>query len=327
MSEKKNLIFVGHLLTKLKSLLFRKDVLSFLVFLALSFAFWFINMLDKERETTLVIPVRYSGLSQQYNVASANTNFLKVQIKDKGINLLDYTNINSNPVTIDVSQNLLQRGKVVWNKDELRFRLMKYLLPTSVIIDIKPDSLAMVYEQLASKKLPVETDGEIEPAQQYMLSRKTIVPSYVTVFATKTVLEKLTTVKTEKFSLKNIDKTQEHIIKLHKTPGVRYSNEDVKLSITAEMFTEKEMFFPVKVINCPPELIIRTFPVQLKAVFNVALSHFKSVSVNDIVLYIDYNRIIQNKVEKQPVLYTIQTSMITNVRLESDEVEFIIEKK
>ena len=93
------------------------------------------------------------------------------------------------------------------------------------------------------------------------------------------------------------------------------------------MFTEKEMLFPVKVINCPPELVVRTFPAQVKVKFNVGLTHYKTVSVNDVKLLINYNDIIKNSTGKQRVQIESKAGYLSNVRIENDEVEFIIERK
>ena len=71
MAEKKGINLLSNFLQKLKSFFFTKDILSFLLFLALSSAFWFVHALGKERETTIVVPVRYVGI--QINVAVTNS--------------------------------------------------------------------------------------------------------------------------------------------------------------------------------------------------------------------------------------------------------------
>ncbi len=320
--------FIKHYFAKLKSFFLSKDVLSFLVFLLLAFAFWFINMLDKERSMELTIPLRYSGMPQQFDITKSNVKLINVVVKDKGLNLFAYSDEKLKSLTVDLSRNFSQRGKIVLNNDEMRTRLMKYLLPTTSIIEIKPDSLVLIYERLAMKELPVTLDAKIETAQQYILSDDVLVePATVTVYGPRRLLNKLTEIKTEYVELKNLDENKQLIVKLKRPDEMRLSVEDVKLSIFAEMFTEKEMFFPVKVINCPSELIVRTFPAHVNVKFNVGLSHFKLVSEHDIELLINYNDIVKNNAGKQKIQITNKAGYLSNIRIENDEIEYIIERK
>ena len=71
MAEKKGINFLSYNLKKLKAFFFTKDILSFLFFLALSSTFWFVHALGKERETNIIVPVRYVGIP--INVAITNS--------------------------------------------------------------------------------------------------------------------------------------------------------------------------------------------------------------------------------------------------------------
>lgn len=320
--------FIKLYLAKLKAFLVSKDVLSFLVFLLLAFAFWFINMLDKERSTELTIPLRYSGMPQQFDITKSNVKSIKIIVKDKGLNLFAYSDKKLQSLTIDLNRNFNQRGKIIFNNDEIRTRLIKYLLPSTSVIEIKPDSLVLIYEHLATKELPVVLHAKIETAQQYMLSDDVLIePATVKVYGHKRLLNKLHEIKTEYIELLELDKDKQLVAKLIKPEGIRLSDEDVKLSVFAEMFTEKEMLFPVHVINCPPELIVRTFPAQVKVKFNVGLTHYKMVTVNDVKLIINYNDIIKNTSGKHKIKLESKVGYLSNVRIENDEVEYIIERK
>jgi len=320
--------FIGHYILKLKAFFISKNALSFLLFLALSFSFWFINMLDKERHTLIKIPLRYTGLPQNYDISKSNVDFITVEVKDKGINLFDYSKNQLSALTIDLKGNLKNRGTIVLTNDELRSKMLKHLLPTSSIIELKPDSLVLVYEQLAKKKLPVKFNGVIETAQQYILSEDILIePDTIITYGPKRLLDQLKFVKTNWTEFKELNQTIETSILLQRIEGVRYSTDDVKFSVFSEMFTEKELVFPVKVINCPDNLIVRTFPSQVKLKFNVALSHFKSISLNEITVEVDYQHLLKNDEGKQKLKILSKASYISNIRSDFEEVEYVIERK
>lgn len=328
MSEFRMKAFIGHYISKLKTLLWSRNVLSFLIFLSLSFLFWFINMLDKERQVTLNIPIRYNEMPNELDITQATSSVIRVVVKDKGVNLLTYTDNNLKPVSIDLRRSFNTRGKFVIANDILRNKVAGLLLPTTSILEIKPDSLVLVYEKLTSKMLPVVIDGRIETAQQYILSSKVQTePDSVKVFGPAKVLKDLTELKTEKITLTEINKDLSVAVKLAKLHGLRYSTDDVKLNLHAEMFTEKELMFPVTVINCPAEINIRPFPSQIRLKFNVGLSHFKTVSVNDIRILLDYKIVEANNTGKQRIQIVNNVSYISNIRPEIEEIEYVIERR
>ncbi|MFW9598848.1 MAG: CdaR family protein [Paludibacter sp.] len=328
MSENRMKAFVGHYLTKLKTFFFSKNVLSFLVFLVLSFLFWFINTLDKERQVTLTIPVRYNQLPHEMDITNANSSVVQVTVKDKGLNLLNYSEATLSPITIDLNRNFYSRGKIVVTNSELKAKLSVALLSSTSILSVKPDSLLLVYERLSAKKLPVQLEGKIDLAQQYVLSDKiTIVPDSILVYGSARDLARLNTVNTEPLQLKELDEDVEKTLHLQRIPRIRFSVNDVKVNIHTEMFTEKELVFPVRVLNCPPDLTIRTFPSQIKLKFNVGLSHFKTVSVDDVTIEIDYQKILKNNTGKQKINIKNNVSYISNIRPEITDIEYIIERK
>ena len=79
MAESRLIRLIGYLFTKLKSFLLSRNVLSFVSFLALSAGFWFVNALDKERDTEISIPVRYEGIPQQIAITNSAPQEIKLK--------------------------------------------------------------------------------------------------------------------------------------------------------------------------------------------------------------------------------------------------------
>ena len=313
--------------SKLRAFFKTKDVLSFLLFLMLSACFWFVNSLDKERETQIYIPVEFSGIPQNIAVTNTLPTQITVLIKDQGINLLGYSRRNGNPIIFEAGNVFYEKGKIIFGTDQIRGRLSRYFSPTTQIMGIKPDSLVLQYEKLSSKVLPVELDAEFEFAQQYTLSEKVnLSPAQVTVFGPQRLLEKLDKVHTEKLVLKNISDTVVKTCNLKRINGVRFANYETKVTVYAEMFTEKKMVLPVVIINCPKDQVIRTFPAFVDAVFNVSLTHFNAIKPDDLKVTIDYSELNDNTTKYRLKIQNF-TTYITNIRIEPEEVEYIREVK
>lgn len=327
MADNSMIRLLKHYILKLKSFLFSKDVLSFLLFLVLASAFWFVNALDKERETEISIPIRFVGLPQNITVANTPPSEITVMVKDQGLQLFSYSRGNITPLTLDLSRTFYEKGEIIITPDQIRGKLSRFLLPSTEILEIKPDSLLIQYEKLSVKTLPIEFLSKIELAHQYVLSDDIhLSPASITVFGPKGILDKLKTIKTEPVELRNLSDSTVLNCKLQPIKSVKFAANETKVSIFVEMFTEKKMQLPVTIINCPANLVIRTFPAFANVTFNIGMSHFKSVKSSDIAVIFDYNEMVKGNA-KQKLKINNSTTYISNVRVEPSEIEYIMELK
>jgi len=328
MADKKGMNFFSYNLQKLKAFFFTKDILSFLFFLALSSTFWFVHALGKERETNIIVPVRYVGIPINVAITNSPPSEISMNIKDQGIRLFDYSKKHITPLTIDLSRVFYQKGEILITPDLLNGRIRRYLKPTTSILNINPDSLLIQYEKLGVKTLPIKLYSKIEFANQYMLSRPVqLEPNQVTVFGPKRMLDTLKFVQTEFFELKNLNDTTYYRSKLKPIKLVRFSVKHTKVGIFVEPFTERKVQIPVTSINCPQNISIRTFPAFVNATYTVGLSQFYTLAPTDIQVFLDYNDVKVSKQSKQILKIKNNTSHISNIRISPSVVEFILEEK
>ena len=326
MAENSMLKLLERFYIKLKTFLFSKNALSFLLFLVLSSGFWFMNALDKERETSISIPLRFVGLTQNVMITNKLPEKINVIVKDQGINLLSYSRNNMQEIVFDVAGTFYEKGKIRISSDQIRGKLSRFLLASTSIIEIKPDSLMLQYEKLSSKSLPIELDADIQLKQQYLLSEKIqLRPEKMTVFGPKPILDTLRSIKTEKLVLKEIDDTLSITVELLPIHLVRFASNETRLNIFVEMFTEKKLELPVTVINCPGNITVRTFPAKVNVSFNVGLSQFNAVNNSNLQVIFDFNEIVKGNQVKQRLKISTQNSHISNLRISPSEVEYLIE--
>ena len=327
MADKKGINFLVRNLQKLKSFFFTKDILSFLLFLALSSTFWFVHALGKERETNIVVPIRYVGIPINVSITNSPPSEISLNIKDQGLRLFDYSKRHITPLTIDLSRVFYQKGEILITPDLLSGRIRRYLKPTTSILDIQPDSILIQYEKLGVKSVPIKFISKIELANQYMLSNNIqLDPDIVTVFGPKRVLDTIKFVRTDLLELKNLNDTSYFRCKLKPIKSVRFSVKHTKVSVFIEPFTERKVQIPVTAVNCPEHMSIRTFPTFVNATYTVGLSQFYTLAPKDIEVYLDFNDLKLSKQSKQILKVKNNTNHISNIRISPLEVEFILEQ-
>lgn len=331
MAEKDGIIKLLTLyIKKLKSFFLSKDILSFLLFLALSATFWFVNALGKDRETIISIPIRYIGVPQNVIITNSPPTEILLNVKDQGLRLFSYSHKPLTPLAIDLSRVFYQKGEILITSDQLNDRIKRYMKfqPTTSILEVQPDSIIVEYEKLSMTTVPIEFVSKLELAHQYILSDKIqLEPSSVTIFGPKKVLDTLKFVRTELKEINNLGDTSVFSSKLQPIKSVRFSTNEIKVSIFVELFTEKKVQIPISNVNCPKHLSIRTFPAVVNATYSVGLSNFNAFKINDIQVFIDYNDIKATKESRQKLRIINNTTHISNLRISPQEVEFILEEK
>jgi len=330
MAENSGIKFLRYYTQKLKSFFFSKDILSFLLFVALAAAFWFVNALGKDRETTISIPIRYVGIPQNVAITNKIPSEIILNVKDQGLRLFSYSEHRLTPITFDLSRVFKQKGEILFTPEQINANINKYphLMPSTTVLEIHPDSIFVKYERLSIKTLPIKLVSKIDLAPQYMLSNNVqLNPSRVTVFGPKNILDSMKSIKTEYVELKDLNESKNLTIKLKPIKSVRYAFSETKVNLFVEQFTEKNIKIPVKYINCPANLAIRTFPAVVNITYNVGLSHFNSIITNDIEVYLDFNDLKSGDKNRQKLKITNKSAYISNVRISPEEVDFLLEEK
>ena len=299
-----------------------------MVFLALSTAFWFVHTLDRTRENRITLKLNYTGIPEDVQIQNQLTKQISVTIQDEGTKLLQYSRNKSIPLNIDLTRVYFSKGKIVISPDQLKSKIQNYFLPTTAVLIIHPDSLVIVYQKLDTKDLPIKIGGNINLQKQYILSDSTrIEPAKVKVFGPKNILDTMKAVYTQDLGLKDLSDTVQVQAKLKTQKGINYSFNEVNVSVFVEMFTENEITIPITVINNPENLQVRLFPTSVNVTYNVGLSNYKKVNPNDIKVVFDYNDVLNSQKRKNKLRIVNNSPYLFNLRVDPDEVEFLLEKK
>lgn len=319
---------IRYFVLKLKSFFLSKDVLSFLVFLLLSAAFWFVNALNKERELSLNIPIVYTGIPDNISLYDEIPASVNVKVKDLGKTLWNYIANSPTEIIIRVNQNFKESGLLNISNSELISAISQKLYPSSVILSVKPEKIVAKYAAMHTRLVPVKLNTEIVTANQHQLcNAPEYFPAVVEVFGPKSILDTLSFVPTELLKVEGLNNSRSYNIKLKDINSLRYSVNVISVMLCAEMFTEKSADLLVHIINMPENISVKTFPANVKATFNIRVSHFKSFDKDDIQIVFDYNDVKNEDRSRNRLKIINHKEFISNVRIQPEEVEFIFEKK
>ena len=160
MNRLRDIVLSG--LVNAKSFLFSRNALTFLCFVVVSAVLWYGHAISSEREATLHVPVRYSGIPQDVVFEPALPDHLDVTIRDAGRRLIAQS--EEVPVVIFDLSDQIKGGS---GKVHIATEQIMQKLPTSMqgsgtarMISISPDHIDGTYSERYNERkytLHIET--------------------------------------------------------------------------------------------------------------------------------------------------------------------------
>jgi hypothetical protein len=308
-----------------------REFLLFLCFLALASVFWLMIRLNETYEVEVKTVVKYVNVPKQAVLTSGDTDTLRVTISDKGFYVLTYVySQKRTPLTIDFSQYSKQTssGMGTVSNSDLQ-KLLASKLPTSTkIISVKPDKLVFYYNDGVSKRVPVVWHGNVKPQQLYFVANTRIEPDSVTVYASKQKLDSIKVVYTEELDYTDFRDTLNITASLTTKPGVKVVPNRVSISFITDVLTEGKIDgIPIEGINMPEGKVLRTFPSKLGVRFVTGMKNYQGLTSDDFRIVADYKEFSETPSSKCNVVLVAKPEGVSNVRLEADQVDYLIEEK
>lgn len=137
----------------------RRQVLSFLVCLALSALLWFSIKLNRQYVHAVTYEVNFNGTTAQEDIMALQSPVIKLEIKTHGYEILFYRFSKNPVVTLDLDQTILretsQPGVFYLTAQSLVARISSQLPLSSSVLSVKPDTLLFRIARVQSRKVPV----------------------------------------------------------------------------------------------------------------------------------------------------------------------------
>lgn len=313
---------------------YNQKLVIFLFFVIISTFFWFIRSLGEEYEDVVDYPVRYSNYPEGKVLVGEVPDKLTLRIKSNGFNILKCKlNLNIIPLKFDVNSYSLNSLGVdtFFILSETVKEILSEELNQVQILDITPDTLFFRFNELNVKKVAVKPVLNIHEKffhVQYMQNGDIeVIPDSIIISGPSTLLNSITSAYSEPVNLSNLSDTAKITCDLQLVEGINYSQQKVDLIVPVDKFTEVEETLPVLSRNVPDSLQMIPMPGQIKIKYRVCVSNYNKISSNPLLLFIDYEDIGEGQIQRLPVFLSDTPSVIRNIKLSPEKIEFLIRRK
>ena len=315
-------------------LLQQRKIFTFLFFVLLSAAFWFVRSLGEQYETNVTYPVRYINYPENKVLIGEVPDKLQLRVRAKGFSIIkNKLNLNLIPLRFNINSFLLNSigADTFYVITETVKDILSNELDNMTILDISPDTLFFRFTEMVVKKVAVRPILAIHDRfflQQFMQNgRLGVVPDSIIISGPGSLVRSINHVLTEPLNLTNLADTTDVECDLEPIDRVTFSQRKVKVSIPVDRFTEVEERLTVVPANVPDSLNMIAIPGQITVTYRICLSNYNRIMNNPLTPRIDYAAIQENHLSRLTVFLTDTPHIISNIRFNPKETEFLITRK
>jgi len=313
---------------------FHRRLITFLFFVLISTGFWIVRSLGEQYETNVSYPVKYTNFPENKILIGEVPQKLELRIQANGFSILkSRLNLKLIPLRFDINSfalNNLGTDTFIIITETIKDILSEELAQVK-ILDISPDTLFLRFARIVSRKVavvPVLSLHEKFFRQQFTQNGDiTVVPDSILISGPGNVVGQTSVIYTEALSFTDLSSNVTSDCNLKPEEMLTYSIHKVQVTIPVDRFTEVEESLSVQPVNVPDSLIMIPIPGKVKATYRICLSNYRKVVHNPLAPRINYQEINEGQTHRLTVFLADTPGIVSNLRFNPDEVEFLITRK
>lgn len=301
----------------------------FLMFLLCSGLIWFIDNLSESYIDNATFELEYTNIPDSLLLTKVSKERVDVKVQANGFQFLGF-NIKNKVVSIDLSTVSELNGKFYIGQEVYRKQIDKQLR-SMTLLEIDKDTLFFNFTALTEKKVPVELKVNIKMSQNFILDGALIIePDSIIIKGPRNAIEKINGVATLELEFPEEIANFSHEVKLYQNPeynNVIYSANSVSLNGRVARFSEKIIEVPIKVVNLPDSIQIRTFPDNVSVLCRAKIDDLKNLDSTVFTVIADYNLIKDNNSKSIGLELVKAPENLHSAQLAEEQVEFILKRQ
>ncbi len=297
----------------------------FLLFILLSFTFWSSTKLSKNYSLKQSFLIVWTNIPKGI-ILSPTIQKFNISITATGIEILLYR-LFEKPIMISLSELHFSGKKTKIILDNQKFLIQQQLFDNTIINDFNPKTIDLNFSRLDQKSVLVIPKIQINLRAGYLIdSDIKISPDSIIVYGPKSILDSLSSIKSEFLIANDVYKNLRKKLNLKSLPNIKFSKSKVTVDLNVSRYTEKEFVVNVEVINLPPGIRVKLFPPEVKVRTTLPFSILRSINASDFILVVDYedilakeNKLLKLKIKSKPPL-------VKKISLDPKKVNYLIRR-
>ncbi len=291
-----------------------------LICMGIALLFWLFVKLSKTYQTSRMVSLEYR-LPMGMQFQDPPPSGLETTFSGTGWDLLSNYLFRRNPKVIfdlpAMMRQEIERPEIISKIEE----------SISIdVVDLSRNYLFFLLDSTDSKTVKIELDADISfsPDFSYRDSIR-LSPDSVTIYGTASLLQKISSIKTESFVLKNLEADVRKELKVvnPKPDLLRLSDDRAEVFVPVEQFTEKTFKIPILMVNTRDSIAIVPSTAEIKCV--VGLNRYDELYESDFVIEADFENVYNLRQQNTVPLTLISRPVwVRSVEFFPKSVEYLI---
>ncbi|WP_287935419.1 hypothetical protein [Duncaniella freteri] len=299
-----------------------KDVLTYLMFVAVAFVFWVFMSLDTEVQRDFEVPIEISEVPDSVTLIGQAPEILSVSVKGKDSQMLRFLWGKISPVKFKWKENISDNYMHL-PATRIDSRLREYFGPGIELVSYRPDSIHIPFTSRPGVRVKLNIQADVHPNLQYIVSGRPYANvDSVTLYSTNGIPHTLKAVSTEPIVQSELKDTTRFEVKVKPIAGVRIIPDKVIVTVPVEPLIARKRMATIVTQGVPPGKNLVTFPSKVEVSYLVPMSAY-----NDeypLKAFVEYED-VKMPGNKIPVSLSMLPSIYHNVSVNPESVEYIIE--
>lgn len=307
-----------------------RKISIFLFCLVFATIFWLLNALSKDLTLDLQYPCIYELENEDLIITNTPPKQLKIFARGSGFNLLGQAFfLKRNPLYISLADlETNKKGYATVATSDLLDEISNQLGSNINVESIYPAEVKVRLEKKSSKSVPVIVNSDFTFSPQMRL-KDVLLPSpqKITIKGPKSVLDSIDEIHTVLLKRKiegNTTLDEVDLVVPFESNFIELEPKHIRLEIGVEQFTESTAVLPIKVINLPDNIELRTLPSTSTIKFLVPLQLYDVITSANFEATVDYMEIKQNS--RLTVQVVQKKELVEIIAVNPERVEFLIKK-
>ena len=299
-----------------------KDVLTYLMFVAVAFVFWVFMSLDTEVQRDFEVPIEISEIPDSVTLIGLPPQAMSVSVKGKDSQLVRFLWGKMSPVKFKWADSAAD-GSLLLPAAKIDSKMRDYFGSGVEIMSCRPDSIRIPYTTQPGVKVKLVVQADIHPNLQYIVSGTPYANvDSVTLYSVNDIPHSLKMVSTEPIVKSGLKDTARYEIKVKPIAGVRIVPDKVTVTVPVEPLIARKRMAIIEPQGVPAGKHLVTFPSKVEVSYLVPMSAYNDeYPLKAFVEYADVN----NPGNKIPVTLSMLPSIYHSVSFSPESVEYIIE--
>lgn len=251
---------------------------------------WISISLSNDYYATFQVPLKLVDFQQGLTSGTALPKKISIKVKGKGWKLITAKLGAESEYVVTASGDT---GKKYINLTNYLSE-NQWLSSDVEVIDISPDTLTFKIEKLTHKKLKIIPDLDVSYRDGYGLATPvTLMPDSMVVYGPVGELKHMSSISTEKISLKDVSEKVEMKIGMEQKAGMTYAENNIMLNMDVQRIVDKVIDeVTVNILDVPRDREVVLLPNKISIGVHGGIDILGKLSADDFRAFVNYRDVV-----------------------------------